>query len=96
MQFRDHIYHLTPEGGEKLLQETHEQLDAAKARLVSVSKQKAKAMQRYDEELKRIRDEIRGYTDVIKMVEDTVFGGEYSELGHQEIQQIINDDSVPF
>lgn len=96
MQFRDHIYHLTPEGGEKLLQETHEQLDAAKSRLVSVSKQKAKVMKRYDDELKSIRDEINGYMSVIKMVEETVFGGEYGELSHSEIKQIINDDTVPF
>lgn len=96
MEFRDHIYRLTPEGGEKLLQETHEQLDAAKSRLASVSKQKAKAMKRYDDELKAIREEINGCMSVIKMVEETVFGGEFGELSHAEIQQTINDPTLPF
>lgn len=99
--FRDHIYRLTPEGGEKLLQETHEQLDIAKAKLAEISRRKARAMRRYDEALKEVRDEITGYMSVIQMIEEVVFGGEYSELKSDElsdtqIEQIINDDTVPF
>ena len=101
MLFRDQIYHLTPEGGEKLLQETHEQLDIAKSRLADISRQKARAMARYDAAIKEVRDEITGYMSVIRMVEEVVFGGEYSELRSNElsdakIKQIINDDTVPF
>lgn len=97
MQFRDHIYHLTPEGGEQLLQEMHERIDQLKGKLVDITKQKNKAMKRYDDALKETRDEINGCMNVIKMVEDTVFGGEYGDLSsNEEIKQILNDPSIPF
>ena len=94
MQFRDHIYRLTPEGGEQLLTETRESLENAKAKLTRLSKQKAKAMEKYDAALKECRDEITGYMNVITMIEQVVFGN--TDISPEEIQQIINDDSVPF
>lgn len=94
MEFRDHIYHLTPEGGEKLIIETREQMDAAKSKLKYLESQKAKMLKKYNYAIDEIKNEIRGCESIITMVEQTVFGN--TDITDAELQAILNDPDIPF